>query len=191
MAKFSRTVDVWAVSHEAIAKLQRGQWVSAGPVMADRSNCGVFCGVKPSGSIVVAWNGNARGRGYASYRRALMDCVVRAFSVAANRPYAEIHTLCATHGRPYGRGTSNATMRAVAKAMGIQEERTLLAYVSINGRLYRPTLAAFIKANPTGRFVLTRRGHAFALIDGVVHDWAHGTGARSRITKAFRIIEED
>lgn len=32
-----------------------------------------------------------------------------------------------------------------------------------------------------------RRGHAFVLIDGVVHDWMHGTGPRSRIIKAVKV----
>lgn len=72
--KFQPTIDIYQNPEEACKGLQPGQWVSSGTPDADRSNCGVFCGVKPSGSIVVAWNGNARQRpSKKAYRRALMD----------------------------------------------------------------------------------------------------------------------
>lgn len=72
--KFQPTKDIWALSETQIKKLQPGQWVSAGPAEASKDNCGVFCGVKPSGSVVVAWNGNAKSRpSRKAYRRALMD----------------------------------------------------------------------------------------------------------------------
>ena len=53
-----------------------------------------------------------------------------------------------------------------------------------DGRWRYPTLAQFIRTHPKGRFILHRRGQAFALIDGVVHDRAVGTGPRSRIRRA-------
>jgi hypothetical protein len=50
----------------------------------------------------------------------------------------------------------------------------------------RPTLARFIAEHPTGRYLVIRRGHAFAVVDGRVHDWGTGrTGARSRIRMAW------
>lgn len=72
--KFKPTTDIWALNDDQIKKLQPGQWVSAGTPDTHRDNCGVFCGVKPSGCVVVAWNGNAKGRpSKKAYRRSLMD----------------------------------------------------------------------------------------------------------------------
>jgi hypothetical protein len=71
---FRPTLDVWTLSPDQIAALRPGQWVSAGPPSADRSNCGRFHGVRPSGSVVVAWNGNARRSGdWRAYQRTLHD----------------------------------------------------------------------------------------------------------------------
>ncbi|GGX91285.1 hypothetical protein GCM10007160_18480 [Litchfieldella qijiaojingensis] len=68
--KFQKTLDIWAIDREEIAKkLQPGQWVTAGGAR------GVYCGVKPGGTVVVMWEGNAKGRGprgYSWYRRMLM-----------------------------------------------------------------------------------------------------------------------
>ena len=67
MARFQRTIDIWSLEPEQIARLQPGQWVTAG------GSLGVFCGVRESGSVVVMWQGNAQGRDYRSYRKTLMD----------------------------------------------------------------------------------------------------------------------
>jgi len=70
--KYQKTVNVWNISHSELGSLQVGQWVSAGLPDSARSNCGRFYGVRPSGSVVVAWNGNARGH-WAAYQRAVYN----------------------------------------------------------------------------------------------------------------------
>lgn len=66
MPRFTKAVDIWALSSDERAKLAIGQWVYAG----EPSALGRFYG---EGAVtVVAWNGNARGR-WASYQRALAD----------------------------------------------------------------------------------------------------------------------
>ena len=116
------------------------------------------------------------------------DCVVRAFSIALDKSYAEIHEKCAKHGRKFRECTYLPTQRAVAKEYGMKE----LAYNdlwNLSPTPYQyPTVTQFIKAHPKGRFYARRNGHAFAIVDGVVHDWVKGTGARSRITYAFEVI---
>jgi hypothetical protein len=58
MSRFTKAVDIWATPVE---QLQPGQWVFAGTDEgAGSPTRGRFLGVKPSGSIVVAWMGNAR-----------------------------------------------------------------------------------------------------------------------------------
>ena len=46
--------DIWAVPVDLLKHVQVGQIIYAG----DRSNRGRFLGVRRSGSIVVAWQGN-------------------------------------------------------------------------------------------------------------------------------------
>jgi len=114
------------------------------------------------------------------------DCVVRALSLAANRPYAEIHALCAQHGREYGRGTSGDVVIKSCRALGgigVPIRGWSDAYVTARSG---PTLAEFIRRHPKGRFYLNKRGHGFALIDGVVHDWNGTSGPRTRVTLAYQ-----
>jgi len=68
--KYQKTVDIGNMSDKDIRALQPGQWVYTTqdrPVWRGR-----FWGVKPSGTIVVAWQGNAhRAGGWHSYQRSL------------------------------------------------------------------------------------------------------------------------
>lgn len=47
------------------------------------------------------------------------------------------------------------------------------------------SLAQFCKKHPVGRFYVLVRGHALAVIDGVVHD--HSEKPRRMVTKAWRV----
>lgn len=60
--KFLPAFNIWAVPAELLAKAQPGQWVYAG----NPEDRGIFLGVKRSGTIVVAWHGNAKNQ--SSYR---------------------------------------------------------------------------------------------------------------------------
>ena len=79
--RYVKTVDIWAPSAKfadtlaTVSNLQIGQWVSAGTPDPDRNNCGRFYGVTSSGSVVVAWNGNARNRagGVKEYNKIIRD----------------------------------------------------------------------------------------------------------------------
>lgn len=71
MAKYAKTIDLWTLTEEEIAKLQRGQWVCAGPMQSPLHR-GIFCGVRNSGTVVVLWMGNAKGRDFKAYRKGLM-----------------------------------------------------------------------------------------------------------------------
>ena len=118
------------------------------------------------------------------FSRENKDCVVRAFSIVLNRSYGEIHGACKRHGRKDSDGTKGCTQDAVAEEYSM--EKVPLSDITC-GNQFHPTLQQFINSHPKGRYYLTRRGHAFAVIDGVVHDWNRGTGSRSRIIRAFRV----
>lgn len=62
MRPYTKAVDIWAMTDEAIALLQPGQWVYAG----DRSQMGRFLG--QGATTVVAWaSRHPKGKRYRDY----------------------------------------------------------------------------------------------------------------------------
>ena len=60
--KFLKAMDIQALDEAQRKRLQVGQWV-----YADNKSCmGKFLGVKRCGTVVVAWQGNAKRRGAGS-----------------------------------------------------------------------------------------------------------------------------
>tara|TARA_R110002074_G_scaffold144049_3_gene291476 strand:+ start:710 stop:934 length:225 start_codon:yes stop_codon:yes gene_type:complete len=69
MARYKKTVDVWAATITEREALQAGQWITAGPNGAR----GIWCGVSPSGSCVAIWCDNmARNNKPSQYIKDLM-----------------------------------------------------------------------------------------------------------------------
>jgi hypothetical protein len=70
--KYTKTVDINRLTDAQIRALPRGQWVYTDedrPLWRGR-----FWGVKPSGTVVVAWQGNAkRHTNYWQYQRTLLN----------------------------------------------------------------------------------------------------------------------
>ena len=52
--RYKKTINIWDTKLE---RLQVGQWVTAG---TDTDSKGIYLGVKPSGTVVVAWYHNAK-----------------------------------------------------------------------------------------------------------------------------------
>lgn len=70
MAKYIKAVSVWNKDID-VSTLQRGQWVYSDENKSESK--GVFCGVKPSGSVVIAWYMNAKSKqSYKKYVNSLM-----------------------------------------------------------------------------------------------------------------------
>lgn len=67
MATYKPTVDIWALTEDELSNLQPGQWVTTGT--GEGAQRGRFWGQRRS-STVVAWSGNAKGRGW-DYHKAL------------------------------------------------------------------------------------------------------------------------
>lgn len=111
------------------------------------------------------------------------DCTVRATCVAMGKPYLEIHQAFAKMGRKPRTGVTVVTMNKALKLITNRPQELVRV-------LDEPTFAQFAKANPKGRFIVIKRGHAVALIDGTWYD-AHekGAGARSRVRFYYEIKE--
>jgi hypothetical protein len=54
--KFTHAFDIWSVPVDLLKHAQPGQWVYAG----NKTDKGRFLGVKASGTVVVAWEGNTQ-----------------------------------------------------------------------------------------------------------------------------------
>jgi hypothetical protein len=121
------------------------------------------------------------GSKYAALSTEQRDCSVRALSIATGRSYEECHQLFAQAGRTTGRGTSVKASRIV------HEARLGLTPITTYREWGYPTLHYFAETHPTGRYILHTSTHAFALVDGVVHDWSNGAGSRQRIKRAWEV----
>lgn len=111
------------------------------------------------------------------------DCTVRATSLALNKPYKEIHKAFSDKGRRWGKGVNLATLETVLTGFVGNTLETHRHWQ--HGRL---TLKRFIDYHPTGKWVVIKRGHAFAVIDGVAHD-AHSSccGSRCIVQYAYKV----
>lgn len=113
------------------------------------------------------------------------DCVVRALSLAFNKPYSEVHQACSRAGRRPRRGMYR---HQTDKAIQILTGKNDVSGSTFPYRNHRPTFAQFAADHPTGHFIVIKRGHAVALIDGVYHDMggSAGCGARCRVQYYYR-----
>ena len=68
--QYQKALDIWQLSDKSIKQLQCGQWIYGG----ESKNLGRFLGVKKSGTVVVAWQGNASfQKSYNGYIQALLN----------------------------------------------------------------------------------------------------------------------
>lgn len=116
------------------------------------------------------------------------DCVIRAYAVLTGKSYETIHKLAAKHGRKEKQGTSDRTIRLMANELGLELVPYGWKVIARRGKytLDYPTLAQHLRDKPSVDCLIVRKGHAFAIKDGIVRDWATGTGARSRIQYYIR-----
>ncbi len=98
------------------------------------------------------------------------DCAVRAFSIFSDVPYKQAHTSFKQLGRRDGYGTPHHIIDTMLKQQSAK--KMISGYKKI-------TLNQLVKQYPVGKLYCLIRGHAFTVIDGVVHDtWKVGKKAR-------------
>ena len=99
------------------------------------------------------------------------DCAVRAWSIFFDQPYAVAHKLFAEKGRKQYRGTRTMDIFTMMKDAG--------AVKQLASNFDKITLNKLIKKHPKGKLYCLIRGHAFAIVDGIVNDtWAVGLKSR-------------
>ena len=68
--RYQKALDIWRLTDKQIQNLQTGQWIYGG----NDKNLGRFLGVKKSGTVVVAWQGNASfQKSYIQYIKQLLN----------------------------------------------------------------------------------------------------------------------
>lgn len=115
------------------------------------------------------------GRAAAGYKGTTGDCVVRAISIAAQRPYQEVYDeigiVCQKERGSKRRSRKSHPRTGVHKA-------TIKRYLGGRGWAWVPTMAigsgakVHLRADqlPRGRIIVSLSKHIAAVIDGVVHD---------------------
>lgn len=101
------------------------------------------------------------------------NCTVKAFSAAADVSYETAYKIANDAGRVSSRKFKSQTLIDEAKSKGFKIKKL---------RFTGKTLNKFIKANPVGRFYLRKKGHSFAVINGIISD---NTSIRSIVLSAW------
>lgn len=105
------------------------------------------------------------------------DCAVRALAVATGATYAQASLFFNATGRQLKKGTPYSSVELVCEEW--------LGMKPIKSAEEMP-LGLFAAA-AVGRFMVLKRGHAFAVIDGVVHDWETSTKESTVVVKAWMV----
>ena len=102
-------------------------------------------------------------------------CSIATVAIVMDWDYDKASKAFEDAGRKYGRGTPTRVTEKVLEGVIFKiplEPKT--------------TLLRFIKAHPRGRFVVRQRGHMFAIVNGVVCDWAAPKRSK-HILGAYRV----
>jgi hypothetical protein len=111
------------------------------------------------------------------------NCTVRSLAIAYNIPYLKAYELCKAAGREDNKGFyTNKIMNHVWKK-GYK-------YMKVGVGRKGMTIRRFLEQNPIGIFLCTRRGHAFTVIHGEVHDTTPNT-ERQIVTSAYLVFRRD
>lgn len=135
------------------------------------------------------------------------DCTVRACMNFLDISYDEAHEICEEAGRRNRDGWYPHTILLnLQQKYGYQIEKikmksrtikrvspTSIRYGWAAGDkdewvLLYPTLAAFLRENPVGKFWVCTQRHALVVKDGVVYD-SNQTSMRGRICEAYRLVD--
>ena len=131
------------------------------------------------------------------------DCVVRAIATATDMDYDSAHKFTKEiFKRKNKKGTygfvstinllsrENKQINGKSVKTITEEYNTMLYYVTVKGRkvLRHTTTGSFVKKYPVGTYIVTVRGHAFTIKDGVViGNLADGKQMKKHINGAWKI----
>lgn len=104
-------------------------------------------------------------------------CTVIALANTMDWSFGKAHRFMAKHGREHGRGMAMYQISAVMTKLGKDRE---IAYKGM-------TINRFVKDHPKGSYYVLVRGHALAVVDGIVQDWTGDTAQRRKIIEYYKM----
>ena len=110
------------------------------------------------------------------------DCTVKAFAVVFNTTYEKAHTHLKNH---CGRQNRHGIVSRVVLAPSLKRTKYKIGPYHSGNRI---TLKNFLEKHNEGRFYVCVRGHALAVVDGVLHDYKEAL--RRQVTWAMRVYLE-
>lgn len=111
-------------------------------------------------------------------------CTVVALHVITNRPMEDCAGYMQHFGRRQNTGMSFIEIHRALTSMRLHKVKE--GPYSYNNRI---TINQFLKKHPRGKYYCIVRGHALAIVDGVLYD--HTDKPRRQITKAYRIYHKE
>ena len=109
------------------------------------------------------------------------DCSVRALACATKVSYIVASMTFSAQGRSVKKGTPTELstklheeilgMRRIEMAEGMRLEE-------------------FVRYARAGSFIIHKARHAFAVVDGVIHDWENTTKDSTKIVRAWKVTEK-
>lgn len=128
---------------------------------------------------------------YSAPRGERSDCGVRALSVATGVCYDSAYAALARAGRKPRCWSYISQLALALVSLSLDHRATMYTRGGGGAGVVSgaPTLARFLREHPSGRFIVRRRGHFFAVVDGIVHDRADArTSARHIVADAIEIL---
>lgn len=107
------------------------------------------------------------------------DCVVCAVATVAETSYAEVHAYLKKAGRKDRKGFH--TYRHFGRSKNALGRR--FTYLENSGK----SLIRFARENPKGRFLVTIRGHALCVVDGVIIESNSRVRRRAVLRNSWRV----
>ncbi len=135
------------------------------------------------------------GKLAAGFDREIKDCTVRSMAIATEIGYNNAHAICRAEGRRDRGGLTTPqitrALQAAAKKhnLRVEEVQKPQAIGSFNkwSKTIHGTLAQVLPQYRTGRYIFISARHAFAVIDGIVHD-SFQVGGRHRVETIYKVI---
>jgi len=109
------------------------------------------------------------------------NCTVRTLALVADIEFELADEIATKAGRKRNQGFWPKNIIAVAK------KDFCMKFQKLKFKKY--TISKFIKKYPEGRYWVTRRGHSFAIIDGVIYDTITNK-PRQIIYEAYKLIND-
>ena len=107
------------------------------------------------------------------------SCTVVTLACVTGNSWKQCDRYLRKYGRRYRKGMLRGQQEEAFK--GLTKFITKESPYNSNNRI---TIGQFVKKHPVGKFYCCVRGHAFAIIDGVLYD--HSDKLRRQITFAYR-----